>query len=114
MQYALLIYGDDKVWAAQDRAETMAAHEKFGKMLVERNAMRGGKELAPVRDAVTIRHAGEDVSVTEGPYAEAAEVLGGYYVIDAADLDEAIALAKELPEGVVEIRPLVVMQEGGN
>jgi hypothetical protein len=114
MEYALLIYGDEKVWATVDREENGARHAKFAKLLVERNAMRGGKELEPTSAAVTIRHRGEDVSVTDGPYAEAAEVLGGYYVIDAADLDDAIALAKHLPEGVVEIRPLVPSQEGGN
>jgi hypothetical protein len=113
MQYALLIYGDEKAWESRDGAETMAAHEKFAKLLVELNAMRGGKQLAPSRDAVTIRHTGDDVSVTDGPFAEAAEVLGGFYLIDAADLDAAIALGRELPEGVVEIRPLVAM-EGGN
>jgi hypothetical protein len=83
---------------------------------MERNALRGGKQLSPSSTAVTVRRgganltggSGDEVSVTDGPYAEAAEVLGGYYVIDAADLDEAIALAKALPEGIVEIRPLVV------
>jgi hypothetical protein len=51
------------------------------------------------------------VSVTDGPFAETAEVLGGYYLIEAADLDEAIALAKEVPEAVVEIRPIGEMPE---
>jgi hypothetical protein len=114
MQYALLIYGDEKAWAVTDHVEVQAAHEKFAKTLVERNAMRGGKQLTPTSAAVTIRHSGDDVSVTEGPYAEAAEVLGGYYLIDAADLDDAIALAKQLPEGVVEIRPLVLGEEASN
>jgi hypothetical protein len=114
MEYALLIYGDEKVWAAQDRQEVMARHEKFGTMLNERGAARGGKELAETAAAVTIRRSGGDVSVTEGPYAEAAEVLGGFYLIEAADLDAAIAFAKACPEGTVEIRPLVPAPEGGN
>jgi hypothetical protein len=109
MEYALLIYGDEKVWASRDEEQTRESgerHGRFAKMLQERDAIRGGKELAPASSATTLRHNGDDVSVTDGPYAETAEVLGGFYLIEAADLDEAIALAKELPEGVVEIRPI--------
>jgi hypothetical protein len=110
MEYALLIYGDEKVWAARDedeRRELGAAHGRFATMLASRDAMRGGKELALASAATTLRHEGDDVSVTDGPFAETTEVLGGFYLIEAADLDAAIALAKELPEGVVEIRPIV-------
>ena len=112
MEYALLIYGDEKAWATRDeeqRRATDEGHARFARMLQERDAMRGGKELASASTATTVRHRGGDVSVTDGPYAEAAEVLGGFYLIEAADLDAAIALAKELPEGVVEIRPIVSM-----
>jgi len=114
MEYALLIYGDEKVWAArtdEERRELTARHETFARMLEERGAMRGGKELALADNATTLRRERESlddaVSVTDGPFAETAEVLGGYYVIEAADLDEAIVLAKQLPERVVEIRPIV-------
>ena len=112
MEYALLIYGDEKVWESRDeeeRRQNGARHERFAKLLQERDAMRGGKELATASSATTIRHRGDDVSVTDGPFAETAEVLGGFYLIEAADLDAAIALAKELPEGVVEIRPVAGM-----
>jgi hypothetical protein len=112
MEYALLIYGDEKVWESRDEEErqrNMARHEKFAKLLQERNAMRGGKELAWPSSATTVRHRGDEASVTDGPFAETAEVLGGFYLIEAADLDAAIALAKELPESVVEIRPIVGM-----
>jgi hypothetical protein len=112
MEYALLIYGDEKIWASRDedqRRESQAKHGRFAAMLQERGAMRGGNELSLASAATTLRHDGDDVSITDGPFAETAEVLGGYYVIEAADLDAAIALAKELPEGVVEIRPLVGM-----
>jgi hypothetical protein len=112
MEYALLIYGDDKVWSSYDeeqRRENQARHERFAKLLQERDAMRGGKELARVSAATTLRHSGDDVSVTDGPFAETAEQLGGFYLIEAADLDEAIALARELPEATVEIRPIVGM-----
>jgi hypothetical protein len=112
MEYALLIYGDEKVWASRTEDEgraNRARHERFATMLQERGAIRGGNELAAASTATTVRHHGDEVGVTEGPYAEAAEQLGGYYVIEAADLDAAIAFAKQLPEGVVEIRPIVPM-----
>ncbi|MEW9555857.1 YciI family protein [Nonomuraea sp. NPDC050783] len=114
MEYALLIYGDEKVWAAQtedELRELAARHERFVRMLDERGAMRGGRELAPVSAATTLRRRGEDVSVTDGPFAETAEVLGGFYLIEAADLDEAMELAARMPEGVVEIRPVVPVRE---
>jgi len=114
MEYALLIYGDEKVWEArtdEERRALTARHETFARMLEERGAMRGGKELALAANATTLRRERENlddaVSVTDGPFAETAEVLGGYYIIEAADLDEAIALARQLPELVVEVRPIV-------
>jgi hypothetical protein len=109
MEYALLIYGDEKVWESFDEAEQQEnhrRHQRFLKMLQERDAMRGGAELSRSADATTVRGTGDDVSVTDGPFAEAAEQLGGFYLIEAADLDEAIALAKALPEGIVEVRPV--------
>jgi len=112
MEYALLIYGDEKVWAARsddDNRETAEKHARFGEMLQSRNALRGGKELALATAATTLRHHGDEVSITDGPFAETTEVLGGFYLIEAADLDAAIALARELPEGVVEIRPIAGM-----
>ena len=112
MEYALLIYGNEKDWASRDEAQRKATdegHARFARMLEERDAIRGGKELASASTATTLRHQGDDVSVTDGPYAETAEVLGGFYLIEAADLDAAIALARELPEGIVEIRPIVSM-----
>jgi hypothetical protein len=112
MEYALLIYGDEKVWASVDEATRTAkneGHARFAGMLQERNAMRGGKELALAGNATTLRQNGETVSITDGPFAETSEVLGGFYLIEAADLDEAIAFARQVPEGVVEIRPVVGM-----
>jgi hypothetical protein len=115
MEYALLIYGDEKVWAARDadtdreKNEKYESHARFAAMLQARDAMRGGKELALPSAATTLRHQGDDVRITDGPFAETGEVLGGFYLIEAADLDAAIAMARELPEGVVEIRPIVGM-----
>lgn len=109
MKYALLIYGDEKVWDARDENELRENHERharFMELLRSRNAMAGGEELAGSATATTIRN-GDTGSVTDGPYTETAEQLGGFYLIDAADLDEAIELARALPEPIVEIRPVV-------
>ena len=109
MKYALLLYGNEQAWAALDEAErkeAYAAHERFSQMLIERGAMRGGGELGPTSDATTVRNTGQ-VGVTDGPFAETAEVFGGYYVIEVDDLDAAIEIAKQVPEPTVEIRPLL-------
>jgi hypothetical protein len=110
MQYALLLYGDEQVWQTADeqtRREIYQRHERFLRLLQERDAVRGGAELAPTRTARTLRRGGADVTVTEGPFAETTEHLAGFYLIEAADMDEALALAAELPSGVIEVRPLV-------
>lgn len=114
MQYALLIYGDEKQWrtASQaDNAAMYAEYEKFGKMLEERGAIRGGAELNSTSTATTVRATGGDTLVTDGPFAETTEQLGGFYLVEAANLDEAIEFAKALPAGTVEVRPLVTQQE---
>ncbi|HEY0000547.1 MAG TPA: YciI family protein [Actinoplanes sp.] len=108
MQYALLIYGDEKAWEARDEREKQENHERHGRfmeMLRARGALVGGEELNNSASATTVRNGG--VGVTDGPYAETAEQLGGFYLVEAADLDEAIALAKQVPEPIVEIRPVV-------
>jgi hypothetical protein len=116
MEYALLIYGDEKVWTAREGAaaeEHTARHMRFAAKLQERGALRGGEKLALPGAATTLRRnagGGDSVSVTDGPFAETAEVFGGFYIIEAADLDEAIAVARELPEDVVEIRPVESMR----
>jgi hypothetical protein len=110
MEYALLIYGDEKLWdgaGEAERRETYAQHERFMKMLEDRGAARGGAELASTTSATTLRHGGDDVSVTDGPFAETAEQFGGFYLVEAADLAEAIDLAKQLPAATVEVRAIV-------
>jgi hypothetical protein len=111
MRYALFIYGDEKAWDARDEREQQENHERhvrFMQLLRSRDAMvPGGQQLRGSASATTIRHDGDRLSVTDGPYAETAEQLGGFYLIEAADLDEAIELAKQLPEPIVEIRPVV-------
>lgn len=113
-KYALLIYADEKQWTGAseaDRAAMYAEYEKFGKMLEERNAIRGGAELDLIATATTVRTTGGDTLVTDGPFAETTEQLGGFYLVEAADLDEAIEFAKALPAGTVEVRPLVTQED---
>jgi hypothetical protein len=110
MEYALLIYGDEKLWDSADeqtRRETYAEHGRFMKMLQDRGALRGGEELASTPSATTLRRGADGVSVTDGPFAETAEQFGGFYLVEAADLAEAIELAKQLPAETVEVRPVV-------
>jgi hypothetical protein len=112
-KYLVLIYGDEKEWATmspQERSRIEAGHRAFG--TAAGAAILAGHELQPPTTATSLRagSAGQP-TVTDGPFLETKEVLGGYYLIEAADLDEAIALAGRLPEVAathsgVEIRPV--------
>ena len=112
MQYALLIYEDERVY--EDEAAYKAileAHGAFAGELAAAGKIRGGSELKPVATATTIRQSAQGAprTVHDGPFAETREQLGGFYLIEADDLDEAIAWARKLPlwaAGCVEVRPL--------
>ena len=89
--------------------QMMTAHNDWGKSVADAGAtVIAGDPLAPSSTATTVRHA-EDGSpiVTDGPFAETKEALGGYYILECADGDIALALAKSLPAGTVELRPIV-------
>jgi hypothetical protein len=111
-QYLALIYGDEKAFNdAGDGLgdEVMKGHMDFGSTHAAKIA--GGNALQDSGTATTIRKDGNGAfSVTDGPFAESKEVLGGYYLLEAADLDEAIATAKDIPMpfGCVEVRPIQV------
>lgn len=111
-QYLALIYGNEKEYEAAGpglEAEVMKGHMAFGESHGAKLA--GGNALQGTDTATTIRQgAGGDFTVTDGPFAESKEVLGGYYLFEAADLDEAIAIAKDIPMpfGGVEVRPVMV------
>ena len=115
MKYILLIYGDEREWGSMSQdemAKVYAAHGAYGEAMVAAGVMRGGYELQPVTTATTVTHSGGAPVVTDGPFSEAKEVIGGFSVVDVPDLDAAIALAKSWPmlelEGTsVEIRPMV-------
>ena len=106
--YLILIYGDPEVQPTGD--EMSSAHREF--MQRREGALRGGAALEPSETTTSVRADGRGgFTVTDGPFAESKEVLGGYYVIEATDLDEALAIAKEVPApgGGVEVRPIRMM-----
>jgi hypothetical protein len=121
LKYALLLYQDK---AFEDEWETMRAAER-GKVYAEFDAFTqaaeangakilGGNELGLSHTATTVRRSvsasrrdGEDFVVTDGPFAEVAEHLGGYFEIEARDLDHVLELVRSLPSGTTEIRPIV-------
>jgi hypothetical protein len=118
MEYALLIYGDEKVWDAADEAtrqEVYAAHMEFARLCAEHgHKITGGSELRPSSSARTVRRTGESVDVTDGPFAETAEQLGGFYVIDTEDVDDLVQLVgNTLYEPTFELRPVVPASEQG-
>lgn len=107
-QYLVLIYEDESAFAAPGVGdEVMAAHNAFGEK--HGASFAGGNALQPAGTATTIRGDGNGgFVVTDGPFAETKEALGGYYLVEAPDLDAAIAIAKDCPArfGGVEVRPI--------
>src|SRR5262245_30970790 len=110
MKYLLMVYGDETAFEAADPDSRKQMYEAYGAIaedLTKKGQLLGGDELAPTSSATTVRSQGEQQLVTDGPFAETKEQLGGYFLVDVPDLDEAIAVAKRIPSPTVEIRPLV-------
>ena len=112
-KYAALIYtpaetegqGTPEEWAA-----LMAEYNEFGAQAGEAGVIVGGEALEDTHTATTIHVAGGkggELIATDGPFAETKEVLGGFYILECADGDVALSLAKSLPAGTVELRPIV-------
>ena len=110
-QYLILIYDNESTWANADdslQGTILAGHMAFG----EKNAaaVAGGNALQSTTTATSIRSDGSgDFTITDGPFVETKEALGGYYLIEAADLDEAISFAAMIPgakHGCIEVRPV--------
>ncbi len=112
MRYVVLMYGDESVWAEADeaaRTETIAAHDRFSEVVRDHPGMSfaGGEALQTADTATTLRHEGGRSVVTDGPFAEATEQLGGFYLLDAPDLDAVMAAIEHLPSYyVLEVRPV--------
>ena len=112
MKYLCLIYDDENSFAALSKAQIdgiMAEYRAFTDTIKRSGHYLAGSQLAPVRSASTVRVRNGRMSATDGPFAETKEQLGGYYLIQAADLNEAMQIASRIPSariGSVEVRPL--------
>lgn len=112
MQYMLLIYGDEaKMNSAMEVDNTGMSpdYHAFNQALIKAGAMRGGERLRPTSAATSVRVRDQKAVILDGPYADTQEQLGGYYLIEADDLDKAIEWAKACPaakNGTIEVRPI--------
>ena len=113
MQYLLLIYGNEAYWETLGEAEIKSIDNEFMDFTVsiaQSGHLRGGNELNRTSTATTVRLRDKKRLVTDGPFAETKEQLGGYYLVEAKDLDEAIAIAVRIPSarwGSIEVRPII-------
>jgi hypothetical protein len=112
MQYILMLYVNEAGWTKLTKAEQeqgVAAYRAYTEALTKAGVLIGSNRLQPTSAATTVRVANGKSQVLDGPYADSKEQLGGYYMIDVADLDAAIAWAARCPttsHGVVEVRPI--------
>jgi hypothetical protein len=115
MQYMLLIYGDEAASAGMTDAERGALFGEYGAYtqgLRDSGAFVAGDPLQPTSAATTVQVRDGEQLVTDGPFAETKEQLGGYYIVEAESLDEAIELASKIPSarfGSIEVRPIMSM-----
>ena len=110
MKYLLLIYGAEDAWTEGERQRCYAESIELTRQLDAKGQYLGASPLHPVATATSVRVRDGRRLVTDGPFAETREQLGGYFLVDASDLDEAIDIAGRIPGarvGTVEIRPIV-------
>jgi hypothetical protein len=114
MQYMLLIYDNENAWASLSEADAgamMGEYSEFTQDIAKTGHYKAGGQLQPTTSATTVRIRNGKRQTTDGPFAETREHLGGYYLVDAKDLDEAVNLAQRIPAartGSIEVRPVVV------
>jgi hypothetical protein len=113
MKYLCLIYDEEKKLGSMSKGETDAFMGEYGaytQSVKDSGHYLGGNPLQPVHTATSIRNRSGKVSTTDGPFAETKEQLGGYYLIEAKDLNEAISVASRIPSvktGTIEVRPIM-------
>jgi hypothetical protein len=112
MRYMLMICADEK-WVdaltPEEGAAVLAEYGAFGKEMAERGVLESGERLRPTSDATSVRVRNNEVLTFDGPFAETKEQVGGYYLVDCKDLDEAIEVAAKIPgarAGTIEVRPI--------
>lgn len=109
MKYMMMIYSSKLEQTPEEWQADIAAYAAFGKEIADHDYI--GEALQPVSTATTVKVRDGETITTDGPFIESHEQLGGFYVIDCEDLDEALALAAKIPDaknGTIEVRPLVV------
>jgi hypothetical protein len=120
MKYALTIYRDEsglESASEEQRAATTQAYMELTQEMEASGALLAGEGLYPTQTATTVRVRDGERTVTDGPFAETKETLGGFYLLDCKNLDEAIDWAAKIPGaqfGSIEIRPVMVFDEAGN
>lgn len=118
MKYLLMIYGDEAADLRRPQAEIDAEMQQyfvFTEEVQKANVFVGGEALHPTTTATTVRVRGGKITTTDGPFAETREQLGGYYLLECKDLDEAIQWAAKIPHASiasVEIRPIIDFSHG--
>lgn len=115
MKYMLMIFSNEKAEQSATDADNqaiMAAYGAYSQALVQAGAMQAGERLQPTSTATTVRVSNGRTEVLDGPYADTKEQMGGYYLIEAKDLDEALSWAARCPgasHGTIEVRPIWAM-----
>ena len=118
MQYALLIYDDPSAWGRMSEAERGQLFQEYGRYTQDmktKGAYVDGNPLQPTQAATSVRVREGEKLVTDGPFAETKEQLGGYYIVEAESLDEAIEWASKIPSarfGTIEVRPVMQIPAG--
>jgi hypothetical protein len=119
MKFLAMLYAEESRWTnatEADMAAVMAAHEAFGAAAGQAGVLVGGEALELTTSATTVRVRDGERMLTDGPYAETKEAIGGYYVLECKDLDEALTWAAQIPEaqhGSVEVRPIMSFEGDG-
>jgi hypothetical protein len=119
MKFTLLLWGDESHWAdmsEEESAAEMVRWEDYSAQLIAAGAMVSGEGLQPSATSKTLRIENGERVVTDGPYAETKEQLGGFYVIDVPSFDDALEWASKLPSvehGSTEIRPVILYEDTG-
>jgi len=119
MRYLALIYfeeGDPATTSPEPPRSVSEAYDRFGRAAEAAGVLLGGNALQPTSTATTVRIRDRQRITTDGPFAETREALGGYYLLDCKDLDEAIEWASQIPgalTGTIEVRPILELGSAG-
>ncbi|MBE1298421.1 MAG: YciI family protein [Alteromonadaceae bacterium] len=117
MQYLMLIYDEEKAWdnfSEQYQGEVLDKYHQLGEYLQGEGILLGGERLQPTDTATSVRVRNGETLISDGPFAETKEQLGGFYMVECRDLDHANEVAAKIPSaefGTIEVRPIWLMQD---